>query len=76
MITKGRLIALGLCAALGAALAVPSLVGADAPVPLAFNSYAVSGYKVSPNGKQPGSLVPTGEIRMVTALFMGTALSI
>ena len=24
----------------------------------------------------PGSLVPTGEIRMVTALFMGTALSI
>ena len=59
MITKGRLIALGTCAALGAALAVPSLVGADAPVPLAFNSYAVSGYKVSPNGKQPNSLVPT-----------------
>ena len=59
MITKGRLIALGICAALGAALAVPPLVGADAPVPLSLNSYAVSGYKVSPNGKQPGSLVPT-----------------
>ena len=61
MITKGRLIALGICAALGAALAVPSFVGADAPVPLAFNSYAVSGYKVSPNGKQPSSLVPTAK---------------
>lgn len=56
---KGRLIALGTCAALGAALAIPSLVGADAPVPLSLNSYAVSGYKVSPNGKQPKSIVPT-----------------
>ena len=59
MITKGRLIALGTCAALGAALAVPSLVGADAPVPLSLNSYAVSGYKLSPHGKQPKSIVPT-----------------
>lgn len=56
---KGRLIALGTCAALGAALAIPSLVGADSPVPLSLNSYAVSGYKVSPTGKQPKSLVPT-----------------
>ena len=56
---NGRLIALGICAAIGAAFAVPSIVGADAPVPLARNSYAVSGYKVSPTGKQPGSIVPT-----------------
>ena len=56
---NGRLIALGICAAIGAAFAVPSIVGADAPVPLARNSYAVSGYKVSPTGKQPSSIVPT-----------------
>ncbi len=59
MNTKSRLIALGTCAAIGAALAIPSIGGADAPVPLARNSYAVSGYKVSPNGKQPRSIVPT-----------------
>lgn len=59
MNTKSRLIALGTCAAIGAALAIPSIGGADAPVPLARNSYAVSGYKVSPNGKQPKSIVPT-----------------
>ena len=56
---NGRLIALGICAAIGAAFAVPSMVGADAPVPLARNSYAVSGYKVSPTGKQASSIVPT-----------------
>jgi hypothetical protein len=56
---KGRLIALGICAAIGAAFAVPSIVGADAPVSLARNSYAVSGFKVSPEGKQPRSIVPT-----------------
>ncbi|MDP4667357.1 MAG: hypothetical protein NWS62_01205 [Gaiellales bacterium] len=56
---KGRLIALGICAAIGAAFAVPSIVGADAPVPLARNSYAVSGFKVSPEGKQVRSIVPT-----------------
>ena len=56
---NGRLIALGICAAIGAAFAVPSIVGADAPVPLARNSYAVSGFKVSPEGKQPNSIVPT-----------------
>ena len=56
---NGRLIALGICAAIGAAFAVPSIVGADAPVPLARNSYAVSGFKVSPEGKQPRSIVPT-----------------
>lgn len=56
---NGRLIALGICAAIGAAFAVPSIVGADAPVPLAQNSYAVSGYKVSPTGKQANSIVPT-----------------
>ena len=56
---NGRLIALGICAAIGAAFAVPSIVGADAPVPLARNSYAVSGYKVSPTGKQANSIVPT-----------------
>ena len=59
MNTKSRLIALGTCAAIGAALAIPSIGGADAPVPLARNSYAVSGYKVSPTGKQPSSIVPT-----------------
>ncbi|MGI9187546.1 MAG: hypothetical protein ACR2J9_08560 [Gaiellales bacterium] len=59
MNTKSRLIALGTCAAIGAALAIPSIGGADAPVPLARNAYAVSGYKVSPNGKQPRSIVPT-----------------
>ncbi|MGI9117294.1 MAG: hypothetical protein ACR2JV_06635 [Gaiellales bacterium] len=59
MNTKSRIIALGTCAAIGAALAIPSIGGADAPAPLALNSYAVSGYKVSPNGKQPKSLVPT-----------------
>ena len=59
MNTKSRLIALGTCAAIGAALAIPSIGGADAPVPLARNSYAVSGYKVSPTGKQASSLVPT-----------------
>jgi hypothetical protein len=57
--TKSRVIALGTCAAIGAALAIPSIGGADAPVPLARNAYAVSGYKVSPNGKQPRSIVPT-----------------
>ncbi len=57
---NGRLIALGICAAIGAAFAVPSIVGADAPVPLARNSYAVSGFKLSPTGKQPSSIVPTG----------------
>ena len=51
--------------ALGAALAVPPLVGADAPVPLSFNSYAVSGYKVSPTDKKPSSLVPTDESGML-----------
>ena len=56
---NGRLIALGICAAIGAAFAVPSIVGADAPVPLARNSYAVSGFKVSPEGKQARSIVPT-----------------
>jgi len=56
---NGRLIALGICAAIGAAFAVPSIVGADSPVPLALNSYAVSGYKVSPTGKQASSIVPT-----------------
>jgi hypothetical protein len=56
---KGRLIALGICAAIGAAFAVPSIVGADAPVPLARNAYAVSGFKVSPEGKQVRSIVPT-----------------
>ena len=56
---NGRLIALGICAAIGAAFAVPSIVGADAPVSLARNSYAVSGFKVSPEGKQPNSIVPT-----------------
>ena len=56
---NGRLIALGICAAIGAAFAVPSIVGADAPVPLARNSYAVSGFKVSPEGKQANSIVPT-----------------
>lgn len=56
---KGRLIALGTCAAIGAALAIPAIGGADAPVPLARNSYAVSGFKVSPTGKQPRSIVPT-----------------
>lgn len=56
---NGRLIALGICAAIGAAFAVPSVVGADAPVPLARNAYAVSGFKVSPSGMQPKSLVPT-----------------
>ena len=55
---KGRLIALGTCAAIGAALAIPAIGGADAPVPLARNSYAVSGYKVSTTGKQPRSIVP------------------
>ena len=59
MNTKSRLIALGTCAAIGAALAIPSIGGADAPVPLALNSLAVSGVKVSPNGKQAKSFVPT-----------------
>jgi hypothetical protein len=56
---NGRLIALGVCAAIGAAFAVPSIVGADAPAPLALNSQAVNGYKVSPTGSKAGSLVPT-----------------
>ena len=56
---NGRLIALGICAAIGAAFAVPSIVGADAPVPLARNSQAVNGFKVSPTGSKAGSLVPT-----------------
>ena len=55
----GHLIALCTSAAIGAALIIPALSGADAPVPLSRNSYAVSGFKVSPTGKQARSLVPT-----------------
>lgn len=56
---NGRLIALGVCAAIGAAFAAPALVGAEGPVSLARNSYALSGFKLSPQGKQPNSVVPT-----------------
>jgi len=56
---NGRLIALGVCAAIGAAFAAPALVGAEGPVSLARNSYALSGFKLSPHGKQPRSVVPT-----------------
>ncbi len=56
---NGRLIALGVCAAIGAAFAAPALVGAEGPVSLARNSYALSGFKLSPTGKQPNSVVPT-----------------
>ena len=55
----GHLIALCTSAAIGAALIIPALSGADAPVPLSRNSYAVSGFKVSTTGKQARSLVPT-----------------
>lgn len=56
---KGRLIALGICAAIGAAFAIPATGVAEPPVSLARNAYAVSGFKVSPEGKQPRSIVPT-----------------
>lgn len=61
---KARIIAIGACAALGAALAVPAAgLGVPTPraepVPLAKNAYRVAGYAVSPNGKRPNSLVPT-----------------
>lgn len=56
---KGRLIALGICAAIGAAFAIPATGVAEPPVSLARNAYAVSGFKVSPDGKQPRSIVPT-----------------
>lgn len=64
---RNRLIALGACTAVAAALAAPALVQAQdptsmvrtAPVALAKNALRVSGFTVSPTGKQPRSLVPT-----------------
>jgi len=57
--TKSRLIALGACAAIGAALAAPTLVGAAPPPGLSKNAAALSGYTISVAGTKPNSIVPT-----------------
>ena len=59
MNTKSRLIALGACAAIGAALAAPTLVGAAPPPGLSKNAAALSGYTISVAGTKPNSIVPT-----------------
>jgi hypothetical protein len=56
---KGRLIALGVAAAVAAAFAVPAMSGAEGPVSLAKNAMKVGGYAVSKGGEKPRSLVPT-----------------
>jgi hypothetical protein len=76
---RARIIAVGACAAIGAALALPAAgfgvpTPRAEPVPLAKNAYKVAGFAVSPSGKRPRSLVPTNRAGKLPSRVMNVSV--